>query len=378
MGTRELHTEAPQSQDEAAALVAACGREGLTLRVRGGGTKFNWGTPTPDPDVQLSTGSLDRIVEHNEGDLTAIVEAGVRLARLQEEVGAARQMLALDPPLGPDEEATIGGVLASGDSGPLRHRYGAPRDLVLGMTMALSDGTVAKAGSKVIKNVAGYDLAKLFSGSFGTLGLILQVAVRLHPIPSETVTAVGRADDPDAVARGASALAHASLEKECVDVRWERGEGRALARLGGATAHTQAHAAARVLTEAGLEAEVVEEDSALWTVQRSGQRSPDRAVVRVSGLQTELARTLRAAHDLGDLLVGRASLGISWVTLDPARIGELRERLRPLTCVVLDAPRDVRTSLDVWDAEPSALARRVKERFDPAGVFAPGTFAGGI
>jgi glycolate oxidase FAD binding subunit len=378
MGTRELRKEAPQRQEEAAALVAACGREGLTLRVRGGGTKFKWGTPTPDPDVQLSTGSLDRIVEHNEGDLTAIVEAGVRLARLQEEVGAAGQMLALDPPLGPDEEATIGGVLASGDSGPLRHRYGAPRDLVLGMTVALSDGTVAKAGSKVIKNVAGYDLAKLFSASFGTLGLILQVAVRLHPIPSETVTAVGRSDDPDAVARAASALAHASLEKECVDVRWEHGEGTAMARLGGATAHAQAQAAARVLTDARLEAEVVEEDSALWTAQRSGQRSPDRAVVRVSGLQTKLASTLRAAHDLGDVLVGRTSLGISWITLDPPRIGELRERLHPFACVVLDAPRHVRASLDVWDAEPSALAQRVKERFDPAGIFAPGTFAGGI
>jgi glycolate oxidase FAD binding subunit len=192
------------------------------------------------------------------------------------------------------------------------------------------------------------------------------------------VTAVGRSDDPDAVARGGSDLAHASLEKECVDVRWERGEGTALARLGGATAHEQAQAAARVLTDAGLQAEVVEEDSALWTAQRAGQRSSDRAVVRVAGLQTELARTFRAAQELGGVLVGRASLGISWITLDPARIGELRERLRPFACVVLDAPRDVRASLDVWDAEPSALARRVKERFDPTGVFAPGLFAGGI
>jgi glycolate oxidase FAD binding subunit len=378
MATRERRTEAPANQEDAAALAAACGRDGLTLRVRGGGTKLGWGTPAPDPDVQLCTASLDRIVEHNEGDLTAIVEAGVPLARLQEEVGAARQMLALDPPLGPNEQATIAGVIASGDSGPLRHRYGAPRDLVLGITVALSDGTVAKAGSKVIKNVAGYDLAKLFSGSFGTLGLILQVAVRLHPIPSETVTAVGRSGDPDAVARGASDLAHASLEKECVDVRWERGEGMALARLGGATAHAQAQEAARVLADAGLQAEVVEDDAALWSAQRAGQRSSDRAVVRVSGLQTELARTLRAAQELGDSLVGRASLGIAWITLDPTRIGELRERLRPFACVVLDAPRDVRASLDVWDADPSALARRVKDRFDPAGVFAPGTFAGGI
>jgi glycolate oxidase FAD binding subunit len=287
-------------------------------------------------------------------------------------------MLALDPPLGEGDAATIGGVIATGDSGPLRHRYGAPRDLVLGMTVALSDGTVAKAGSRVIKNVAGYDLAKLFSGSFGTLGLILQVTVRLHPLPSETVTALGRSNDPEVVARGASALAHASLEKECVDVRWEVGEGSAMARLGGATAGAQAEAAARVLRDAGLETEIVEDDASLWQRQRDAQRSADGAVVRVSGLQTDLARTIRAADSLGGRLVGRASLGISWIALPPQHVHDLRRALSEFSCVVLDAPLELRSSLDVWDAQPLELARRVKQRFDPAGVFAPGTFAGGI
>ncbi len=376
MATRELRTEAPSSQEEAAQLVAGCGRDRRVLRVRGGGTKLGWGTPAPDPEVELSTSGLDRVVEHNEGDLTAILEAGVPLAKAQERFAAAGQMLALDPPLGAGDAATIGGVVASGDSGPLRHRYGAPRDLVLGMTVALSDGTVAKSGSKVIKNVAGYDLAKLFAGSFGTLGLILQVSVRLHPLPSETVTAVGHSDDPDALARAASELAHASLEKECVDVRWDGdGTGAVLARLGGATAHAQAEAALRVI---GIDGEIVEDDDELWARQRAAQRSAERAVVRVSGLQSELPRTIRAASELGGSLVGRASLGISWITLDPERIPDLRRALAPQPCVVLDAPRDTRASLDVWDAEPSPLAQRVKRRFDPAGVFAPGTFAGGI
>jgi glycolate dehydrogenase FAD-binding subunit len=371
MATRELRTQAAE-------LVADCGRGRRVLRVRGGGTKFDWGTPAPDPDVLVSTAGLDQILEHNEGDLTAILEAGVPLAKAQERFAAAGQMLALDPPLGEAGAATIGGVIASGDSGPLRHRYGAPRDLVLGMTVALSDGMVAKAGSKVIKNVAGYDLAKLFSASFGTLGLILQVAVRLHPVPHESVTAVGRSADPETVARGASELAHASLEKECVDVRWGSGAGAAMARLGGVTARAQAEAAARVLAEAGLDSEIVEDDAELWGHQRNGQRSSERAVVRVSGRQAELGRTLRATEALGGSLVGRASLGISWITLDPQRIADLRAELAPFKCVVLDAPRDTRASLDVWDAEPSALAERVKRRFDPAGVFAPGTFAGGI
>jgi glycolate oxidase FAD binding subunit len=378
MATSQVRTEAPASRDEAAELVAACGRDGAVLRVRGGGTKLGWGTPAPEPAVELSTSGLDQIVEHNEGDLTAVLEAGVPLGRAHEQFARAGQMLALDPPLGEGDVATIGGVIASGDSGPLRHRYGAPRDLVLGMTVALSDGTVAKSGSRVIKNVAGYDLAKLFSGSFGTLGLILQVTVRLHPVPSQTVTALGRAGDPELVARGAAELAHASLEKECVDVRWEHGEGIATARLAGATAHAQAEAAARVLSDAGLETELVEHDAELWQRQRDSQRSADLAVVRVSGLQTELARTIRAAETAGGSLVGRASLGISWITLPPERVEDLRRELSQFTCVVLDAPRDLRSSLDVWDAQPLELARRVKQRFDPAGVFAPGTFAGGI
>ena len=151
-----------------------------------------------------------------------------------------------------------------------------------------------------------------------------------------------------------------------------------MARLGGMTAGPQAEAAARLLQQAGLESELVEDDFDLWARQRDSQRSSDRAVVRVSGLQTELARTIRVTQKLGGSLVGRASLGISWITLDPQHIGQLRDELAPFKCVVLDAPRDVRASLDVWDAEPSPLAQRVKQRFDPAGVFAPGTFAGGI
>jgi glycolate oxidase FAD binding subunit len=373
MHTREL--QAPAHQDEAVRLVARCGAEGLTLRVRGGGTKFGWGTPGTQPDVELDTTFLKDLLEHNEGDLTTIVEPGVRLEDAQKRYAQAGQMLALDPPtLG---EATIGGVLATGDSGPLRHRYGAPRDLVLGMTVALSDGTVAKSGGRVIKNVAGYDIAKVFCGSFGTLGLILQVALRLHPLPPDTATAVGRTDDPEALARAATELAHASLEKDCLDVRWEDGSGAVLARFGGATAQAQAEAAGDLLSD--LDVELLQDDVEVWQRQRAGQRSADGAVVRVSGLQAELARVIRAAAGAGGELVGRVALGLSWVRLQPDRVEELRRALAPFPCVVLDAPRELRGSIDVWGAgEGLHVARRIKQRFDPAGCFAPGTFVGGI
>jgi glycolate oxidase FAD binding subunit len=373
MATREL--QAPHTREEAAALVRQCGADGLTLRVRGGGTKLGWGAPAPDPDVELSTSSLSELLEHNEGDLTTIIEPGVRLEDAQKTYAKAGQMLALDPAtLG---EATIGGVLAAGDSGPLRHRYGAPRDLVLGMTVALSDGTVAKSGGRVIKNVAGYDIAKLFCGSFGTLGLILQVALRLHPLPPDTATAVGRTDDPDALARAASELAHAPLEKDCLDVRWEDGSGAVLARFGGATAQAQAEAAGDLLS--GLDVELLQDDVEVWQRQRAGQRSENGAVVRVSGLQAELARVIRAAAAAGGELVGRAALGLSWIRLQPERVEELRRALQPFPCVVLDAPRELRASIGVWGSgEGLDVARRIKQRFDPAGCFAPGTFVGGI
>src|SRR5581483_5259370 len=188
----------PANFDDAASVLAEAAALGQSVRIRGAGTKAGWGSPGEDPDVELRTTSLDRIVEHNAGDLTAVLEAGVPVSRAQEAFASEAQMLALDPALGrgSDRYATVGGVIATGDCGPLRHRYGAPRDLVLGMTVALSDGTIARSGSKVIKNVAGYDVAKLFSGAFGTLGLILSVSVRLHPLPTQSGSTLGASDDP--------------------------------------------------------------------------------------------------------------------------------------------------------------------------------------
>ena len=182
--------------------------------------------------------------------MTATLEAGVPLAVAQRTFAAAGQMLALDPPLAEAGSAgapTIGGVVATADCGPLRHRYGAPRDLVVGVTVALSDGTISRAGGKVIKNVAGYDLAKLFAGSFGTLGLILAVNVRLHPLHECSVTALGAASDAGALGAAAVALAAAPLEFEALDVAWRAGRGGLLARCAGPEAPRRAQRAARLM-----------------------------------------------------------------------------------------------------------------------------------
>lgn len=159
--------------------------------LRGGGTVS---IERKGGETVLSTRRLNRVLEHEPGDLTAIVEAGIRLSELQERLAPHGQMLALDPPGDP----TVGACLAGELSGPRRHRYGAMRDLVIGITVVLADGTIASSGGKVVKNVAGYDLAKLFSGSRGRLGLIARVALRLHPRPGAEATVVVDADDPRA------------------------------------------------------------------------------------------------------------------------------------------------------------------------------------
>ena len=187
----------PASTQECADLLRAATALRLAVIPRGTGSRMHWGYPPQRADLVLDTAGLDQVVEHAAGDLVATVQAGVSLERLAEALGAAGQRLALDPhshptagSVGADPPAatrgTVGGVLASGAAGPLRLRYGTGRDLLIGITVVRADGTVAKSGGKVVKNVAGYDLGKLFAGSRGTLGLITQATFRLHPVPAET------------------------------------------------------------------------------------------------------------------------------------------------------------------------------------------------
>lgn len=381
-----VRTESPADLEAAAALLKECAASGDVVRFVGGGTKLGWGSPTRDHSVELSTAGLRQIVAHNAGDLTAIVEAGVTLSDLQAALAEEGQMLAVDPP---DEtgDSTVGGIVATGDSGPLRHRYGGIRDLVVGATFVLADGTVAKSGGTVIKNVAGYDLAKLFCGSFGTLGLIGVVALRLHPRPRATTTVRAESDDARKLQSVAVALAQLPLEADCLDVSWISGTGEVLARFSGAACVERAAAAGDALRELGVDATVEEDDEGVWARQRHSQRVRDGAAVRISGLTTELARVLTEADRLGARVVSRAGLGISFMALggeDSELVGaieELRRALAPFPCVVLDAPEPVRSKLDVWgEAENGTvrLLRRIKERFDPSAILNRGIFVGGI
>ncbi len=375
MTAGELVRERPASAEEVAAVLA----QGRCIRPIGGGTK-NWGAIGAAAEVELSTERLDQLIEHNAGDFTAVMQAGVRLSDAQESFAGAGQRLALDPP-DLDRRATIGGIVAAADSGPLRHRYGGARELILGVRVALPDGTVARAGSRVIKNVAGYDLAKLMCGALGTLGVVCEVIMRLHPRPAQTVTIVGRGGGAETLARAVKALTRRPLELEALDVDWNGDAGAVLAQAAGRASHTIAEVVTEVMGAEGLETELVEADEQLWASQGARQRAGDdrEAVVRVAFAPVELERVLKAAP----AAVGRAGAGLAWVSIEPHpdALAALRAALAPCPCVLLDGPQSLRSAVDVWglpEGPELALMERVKSRFDPDGICNRGVFVGGL
>jgi glycolate dehydrogenase FAD-binding subunit len=293
------------SLDEAAAYLSQASAEGRRVRIGG----------------DLTTDGLDRVLEHEPGDLTCTVEAGIRLSALQRELARHGQRLSLDPPGNP----SIGACLAGNLSGPLRHRFGAPRDLVLGVTLVLTDGTIASAGGKVVKNVAGYDLGKLVCGSRGTLALIGRVSLRLHPLPIAAKTLVVETEDaPGAVA----ALLRSQLQPSALDVLHP---GRiAVLFEGGRPAVTGQEDAARALVGGA------ENGTDVWTEARARQAAAHGRLTFSPGALASTLAGLEAA-------VVRPAAGVAYV---PEQVAD-------------DRPEGVRR-----------LAESVRAAFDPGGILA--------
>jgi len=211
----------PASTDEASALLRVAAAHDLSVVPRGAGTGLGWGLPPVSCDLVIDLQAMDQVIEHAAGDLVARVQAGATMGNLASVLSLAGQQLAVDAPA----DATVGGVVATGTAGPRRFRYGAPRDLLIGITVVRADGVVAHSGGKVVKNVAGYDLGKLFAGSQGTLGLITEVTFRLHPLPAAAAWVTGDFDPnvPSALAGAASAVASAAgsaLVPSAVELLW--------------------------------------------------------------------------------------------------------------------------------------------------------------
>ncbi len=209
----------PRTQAELGAIITEAYRNQWRVLICGRGSKLHWGGLAQRIDIVISIARLNQLIAHAVGDLTVTVEAGMKFAQLQNILAEDNQFLALDPTY-PDD-ATIGGIIATADTGSLRQRYGSVRDQILGITFIRSDGQIVKAGGRVVKNVAGYDLMKLFTGSYGTLGAIAQVTFRLYPIPSASQTVI-LTGDMEAISQAADILRGSALTPTQADLLSEQ------------------------------------------------------------------------------------------------------------------------------------------------------------
>lgn len=372
----------PSTTEQVCAVLALAHEAGLAVVPRGTGSKLGWGSPPERCDVVLDLTGLDRLVEHTAGDLVAIVQSGRRLADLQNDLGGAGQRLAVDPP----RSGTVGGLVATAATGPVRLFAGPVRDLVIGTTVVRADGVLARSGGKVVKNVAGYDLGKLLSGSFGTLAVVTEVAVRLHPLTASsqwaTVPVSSTTQAQDAVLR----VAHSQLVPSGCELDWRDGSGTLALRMDGLVEGVEDRIALAVdLLGPGAEASPTAPD--WWGTEPTGGDVLLKITHETASLATLLDvidQTSRAvgaeAHTRGSAVVGTEYATVPGVAA-PAFVDAVRSAANRFggTVVVLDAPPEVKNELDVWGPVRGLdLMRRVKEQFDPSRVLSPGRFVGGI
>jgi len=368
---------APGSVASAAALLQMAARERLAVAARGAGTKQDWGNPPSRLDLIVDTGRLTGVVEHAAGDLIVVVRAGTTLDELNQQLAPARQQLALDSPL---TGATVGGTVAVNTSGPRRLRYGTVRDLLIGVTVVRPDGLVARAGGKVVKNVAGYDLGKLMAGSYGTLGLIAECVFRLHPLPEAACVVSSTVDSPAEAGRLVAAVLDSQVVPGAVelDARPDSGIEVAVLLEGVPDGVEQRAATVRRLIGGTASDRFPEWWSAYpWSTGDTGLKLT-AALSRVPSL---LGRGLavRGSAGTGVLYAGLPA------TTAPETVAQTVDELRIATreagghAVVLTAPAAVRERVDLWGpVDGLDLMRRIKRQFDPDARFAPGRFVGGI
>jgi glycolate oxidase FAD binding subunit len=375
----------PRSERETATLLCEANRAGQAVTPRGGGTKMGWGNPPARAEVVLSTARLNQVIEHAWGDLTVTVEAGCTVGELQRTLALHGQRLAVDV-LWPDR-ATVGGILSTNDSGALRLRYGGLRDLIIGITLALADGTLAKSGGKVVKNVAGYDLPKLATGALGTLGVITRAVFRLHPLPQNARTLTILARDAAEAQKTIDAIQNSQLAHAALQVRLESGEAPQVDILLEGTEAGIAAQELRIRELAGAAAVVagsaVEEGSAgVWSAREQlwdqpGARGRELAIAKFSVLPADIARTV-ACIGSGSWSAVVQATGIGWLRRAPGGMKGLRaaiERSGGSLVILRDAGE-----LDAWGTagDTLPLMHALKEQFDPRGILNPGRFVGGI
>jgi glycolate oxidase FAD binding subunit len=378
----------PGSVEEISDVMKLAAREGLAVAPRGSGTKTHIGDPPRRLDLIVSTARMNEVLEHTPGDQIVRLEGGVKLEDLQEHVSGSDQMLAIDPP---ESGATIGGIVAANSSGPRRYRYGTIRDLIIGITVVLHDGTVAKAGGKVVKNVAGYDLSKLFTGSLGTLGIIATANFRLHPRPEAARTVAVEVAGPQQAQAAAQAIVHSQIEATAVELHYGTDEKRLKVLLesipGGIDAKTET--AFFLLKQFG-EVRTLSDEA-----DHPGHLTPPEVVLKIGAPPADLAAVLESVLGAAERkglahprITGHAGTGVSLVGFsgeNEAGAAGFVEEMREIwvrrggNVTLQRAPLTLKQRVSTWDngGDYLGLVRRVKEKFDPRGGMNPGRFLGG-
>jgi glycolate oxidase FAD binding subunit len=370
------------STDDVARVLDWATRAGAVVVPRGGGTKMTWGNLPAAADLVLSTRRMDQVLEHPWQDMTVTVQAGCTISTLQRKLAEHGQRFALDA-LWPDE-ATVGGVLATNDNGALRVRFGGLRDLIIGATVVLPDGTIAKSGGKVVKNVAGYDLQKLMTGALGTLGVITEAIFRTYPVSKQTRTLTFHAPDVPFANELLLRVLDSTLVPTGVQIRSDaeantwfdiRFEGIAP----GVDAQVEKLHTMTDLSAADAQDDVWQARENLW----SGERAPICKISVLPAEMAEVAALVRTAAPGAHFVL--QSTGIVTARLDGASLDQvlhLRAAVEKLggSLVVLECPTEWKSNLDVWGSGGDALPLmiKVKQQFDPAGTLNRGRFIGRI
>jgi glycolate oxidase FAD binding subunit len=387
----------PASPEQIAAALHLCAEASASVTPWGGGTAMGIGNPPRQVDVVIGLERLNLLVEHDQANLTASVQSGCRLTALQELLARHGQFLPFDPPHA--TRATVGGVVATNLNGPRRNYYGGVRDLVIGMKIVLASGEQIKAGGKVVKNVAGYDMCKLFVGSVGTLGITSEVTLRMAPIPETAATLIASGSlsrvQPFADELSRSKLLpsavfllspKASKAKDWRVAVWCEGFERGVARHLQDTQDTA--------KQIGLGTEILQssDHSGFWEELRDFPLQSSRLIYRLTVPRASAAAVIQTIHsdstmDFRPEIVSDIAMGIVWVSLDAQHeavkwfaklIAEARKHRGH--AVMLAAPPNLKDGVDVWGPPPASLnlMREIKRRFDPKNLLNPGRFVGGL
>ncbi len=386
-GVRPGVVARPADTEQVSEVLRAATAHGLSVVPRGRGTKLSWGVAPTSADVLLDVSALDQVLDHAAGDLIVAAQAGARLAGVNEVVRRGGQRLALDETV---PGSSIGGLLATNTSGPHRVATGTARDLLIGITMVRADGVVAKAGGRVVKNVAGYDLGKLLIGSSGTLAVITDATFRLHPLPPARQWVSVEVDDTARAHELVQAVVHSQVVPAAVEVAWRDGSGAVHVLLEGREDAVAGRSAAvrALLGDAATESDEAPGRGATYPWDL-GARGDDRATaLKLTCVLSGVGDVLAAAGD-GVEVRGSGGTGVLYASLPAGtpveQVRTTLDRLRAActahggTTVVVDAPAAVKAAVDVWGPVPALdLMRRVKDQFDPDHRLSPGRFVGGI